>query len=67
MINSTEVYFQVGAKSGKALRQRDFTTSRFHHDWFRRARALETHANQRTAAEHFNAGYRSETVPIATR
>lgn len=57
-MNPVSAYAEAGEKAGRARRQGDEATARFHSDWARRATALESGTNKDEAKSAFDTGYR---------
>lgn len=60
MINTLETYRASGAKAGKARNQHDESRAVFEHNWFNRARRLESGQDRVEADKAFRAGYADE-------
>jgi hypothetical protein len=61
LVNSIEVYFETGAKAGKAAKRRDMSLVSFQNRWLSSALNLEASENRMRCREAFNDGYRSES------
>ena len=56
--NELPVYFEAGFKSGEAMTQQDIARSKFHFQWFMKAKTLETPEYRAEAEKEFQRGYR---------
>ena len=63
MINSLEIYRDTGEKAGKAQRHHDSALASFHHDWLRKALALEEPADREQARKAYDDAYRMAATP----
>jgi hypothetical protein len=63
MVNSIEIYTEVGAKAGRARKHHDEATARSHTDWFRRAKNLERPEDREAIQKAFDTAYREEATP----
>jgi hypothetical protein len=60
-VNDDAIYREAGSKAGKAARNKDYSLSRFHYDWLKRAMALESVEIRQHVREVFNEAYRQES------
>ena len=67
MINSLEVYFEVGVKTGKAAKVQDWSLAKFHQAWLTKAYALETPDDRLLAAAEFKRGYQQGRCIVASK
>lgn len=58
MLNPLEIYRESGRKARLARKHHDEACARFHSEWVRRAKALESPEDRAKAQDAFNEGYR---------
>ena len=58
-LNPLEVYSEAGRKAAEAVNHNDWSKSKFHSDWMRRAIRLESKQWQQMAREAFDKAYKA--------